>query len=146
MDNLTLCTTFGCSTGDTIVAEETSIAVTIGTSLAEGVLSEGVSFGLGQVLSLMGADVSGLGEVNAKLDEIIDRLKELQASVDGLSKYLKNALGQLSYDVAIQPLDPLIAANDTLKQRFKDLLALKDQKQIDATKKLITDLNSQGSA
>ena len=34
----------------------------------------------------------------------------------------------------------MIAANDTLKDRFKDLLALKDQKQIDATKKLITDL------
>jgi hypothetical protein len=138
MDNLTLC--FECSTGNSIVAEETSIAVTIGTSLAEGALSDGASFGLGQVLSLMGVDVSGLGEVNAKLDEIIDRLKKLQASIDQLSNYLKNALSQLSYDLAIQPLDPLIAANDTLKQRFKDLLALTDQKQIDQTKKLITDI------
>ena len=122
------------------MAEETSIAVTIGSSLAEGALSDGASFGLGQVLSLMGVDVSGLGEVNAKLDEIIDRLKKLQASIDDLSKYLHNALSQLSYDLAIQPLDPLIAANDTLKQRFKDLLALTDQKQIDQMKKLITDI------
>src|ERR1700761_2576859 len=114
MNNLTLCTTLGCSTGNSVVAEETSIAVTIGTSLAEGALSDGASFGLGQVLSLMGVDVSGLGEVNAKLDEIIDRLKQLQASIDDLKNYLQNTLSQMSYDLAVQPLKPLITTNDTL--------------------------------
>jgi hypothetical protein len=121
-------------------AAKETIASKIWSGLAEGILSQGASMGFSEVLSLAGVDISGQAEINRKLDQIIKQLEVLQASVDDLRDYLKNALSELSYDVAVAPLTNLIEVNGTLQRLFSNLLKLTDKDQIKDLKAEINDL------
>ena len=117
------------------MSDESSIAVTIGSKLAEGILSDGIGFGFDQLLSFAGAGTSDLKEVMAKLDEIIGMLGVLQASVD----QIKKQLDQVIYNNAVAPLLQMISQNGHLQGRFKDLLSMTNQDEINETKKEIRD-------
>src|SRR4051794_29650797 len=121
-------------------AAKETIASKIWSGLAEGILSQGASMGFSEGLSLAGVDISGQAEINRKLDQIIKQLEVLQASVDDLRDYLKNALSELSYDVAVAPLTNLIEVNGTLQRLFSNLLKLTDKDQIKDLKAEINDL------
>ena len=99
-----------------------SLATSIGSSLAKGAVGAVGAYALGQILSVAGFDMSGQAAMMGKLNEIIDRLKVLQQSVDQLRATLLKTLSKLSYDVAVGQVQPLIDLNGTLTDSYAALL------------------------
>ncbi|HEY2069839.1 MAG TPA: hypothetical protein VGG48_09820 [Rhizomicrobium sp.] len=100
---------------------ETSLAESIGSQLLEGALGEASGIALGSILESAGLDPSGMGEVNAKLDKILAELEAIKTELDKLVVDLDEKLGQLSYDVAIKPIQKLVDTNVTLGKYFTAL-------------------------
>jgi hypothetical protein len=101
--------------------EDETLAGTIGSSLLDGALGQGVDIGLGSILASAGLDPSGMGAVGAKLDAIIAELAEIETQIQTLTQDLSVQLSQLKYDVAIKPIQDLIDTNTTLKTYFSEL-------------------------
>ncbi len=101
------------------------VAVYVGEKLAGGFVGGAGSMAFGEILSLAGADISGKAEINAKLDEIIDQINQLQQSVNKLTDFLGKQLSQLEYDLALQPVLKMIDTNTTLARLFNDTLSMK---------------------
>ena len=109
--------------GGVAAAAGQSLAVSIGGSLAKSALGAGVNMAIGQILKAAGLDLNGQAAIAKKLDEIIDRLKTLQDSVDVMHRDLRKQLTKLSYDVAAANIRELIVLNGSLTDSYKALLA-----------------------
>lgn len=104
-----------------------SLAANIGGSLAKGALGSVSSFAFGQMMSAVGVDMSGQAEMNAKLDQMLEKLDALQGSVDRLRDYLGSELTQMQYDAAYAQVQPLISRNKYLNEKFKYLLTARKE-------------------
>ena len=106
-----------------------SIAITVGESLAKGALGQVGGLALGQILVLVGADISGQQEMSRKLDQILADLAVLRTAVDRLTADLQKVGADLAYDFSVNGVLGLIAVNTTLNGAFKSLLIAKPAEQ-----------------
>ncbi len=86
-----------------------SIAITVGESLAKGALGQVGGLALGQILVLVGADISGQQEMSRKLDQILADLAVLRTAVDRLTADLQKVGADLAYDFSVNGVLGLIA-------------------------------------
>lgn len=129
---------FGQSSGGSAAASVTSsiaadLAGSAARSIAGGVVGGLANIALGQVLSAAGIDSNTA--INAKLDEILDRLTALQSSVDSLAQKMTAQNSKLSYDLIFGRVAPLITQNEVLWGWYKRIANATSQDMFDEAKR-----------
>jgi hypothetical protein len=106
-----------------------TLAGSIGKSLASGVLGSIGAAAFGQIMSAMGVDMSGLGAVNRKLDEILGQLNKVLAQLDALNvevgklqSSMDHQFADLDYKTQFGYVRPLIDRNLEIARQFTLLL------------------------
>lgn len=134
--------------GETFGMKAETFVKSIGDSLVESVKDKikgkAGEIVLGQILALIGFGSDAQAEVLSKLNEIINLLKELQASVDQTRKTILAAISQVDYDTVYHGVAPLVNLNRTLQNHYTNLLESEEAEQpkisrqiINLTKRLI---------
>jgi hypothetical protein len=96
-------------------------AETLGGQLAESAAGPIGAFAFGQLLSWAGLGDNSQAEMQAALNQIIQQIAVLQQSIDQLHADMEAAMTQIQYDVVAQPVNALIASNETLLGLFATL-------------------------
>jgi hypothetical protein len=91
-----------------------SLSGAIAGSLAKSAASSAGSYVFGKLLESAGIDLSGQDEMNAKLDQILQQLKQIENDLTALKKSLNLKFGQLDYDEVTNPIEPIISLNGAL--------------------------------
>lgn len=101
--------------------------------LASGLAGAGASVAVGYLLNAAGLDPSGMGAVNAKLNQIISQLNALQESLNAFQAAITADVRRANYDQLLAPVNDLIVANQTVVSEMAALLAIdpKDTKKIE---------------
>lgn len=101
--------------------------------LGSGLAGAGASVAVGYLLKSAGFDPSGMNEINAKLDQIINQLNALQESLNAFQAAITADVRRANYDQLLAPVNKLIAANQTVVDEMAALLAIdpKATQQID---------------
>jgi hypothetical protein len=104
-------------------AAGSGVARMVGMEMCKGALGKAGGEAFATALNFAGLGDGGLGQVSAKLDQIIASIKELQDTVNAFRRETEIALRQMSYDNNFSPLLKLIETNSTLVQLYSDWIA-----------------------
>jgi hypothetical protein len=114
-----------------------SLSGAIAGSLAKSAASSAGSYVFGRLLESAGIDLSGQDEMNAKLDQILQQLKQIENDLTALKKSLNLKFGQLDYDEVTNPIEPIISLNGALNIKYKNLASSTDLAEIRSLKEEI---------
>jgi hypothetical protein len=105
---------------------EGSAAGSISSDIAENIQGDlrgqlvGIAFG--SILSAAGVDVSGMDQINGKLDTILTDLTVLQQSVDQLASEMQEMLIQSRWDAVAMSAQSLIRQNNQMMKWYKAIV------------------------
>jgi hypothetical protein len=119
-----------------------SLSGAIAGSLAKGAASAGGSYVLGKILLSAGIDLSGQAELNAKLDQILQQLTQIENEITALQTDMDEQLTDLKYNLVYAPIKTLIALNKSLDFYYTPLVKSTSPDEIKSLRKEIRALLS----
>jgi hypothetical protein len=106
---------------ETVLAQGSGagLARSVSWALAQGALGKVGGEAGSLLLGFIGMD-SGNGQINAKLDRILNELQELKQAVDRLTSLLTRSMNQIAYSVSLRGVQELISANTSILGLCRD--------------------------